>query len=399
MRILFLTAALVAAATQPSLAMTTGLVPRAEALYRSAVLDLGRNTIDTRRRAIASLEQATILDPSNPSYELLLARAYYQCGFLQLSKQRFERIEKLLPADADGHFGLGLAWRRDWLKYLERKSLVHAIDEFREAGNLRPTMTDAWLELVPLLVERNDLAGASNAADQAFAADPKRPEALLARAECAYRRGDVRLADSLFRAAVPRLPRLARERFDDISPVATERDTFALHRLPAAAQREFVSRFWRDNDPDLSSVENEAMLEYWSRVAQAYFLYFDAHRREWDERGEVYVRYGPPTAVSYNPVGMRLSYQFGVDVRGGSVVSMGTGPPYPMNALVWSYPELGMDVVMQDRMLSEYYLLPITRDFDPDPVPNPAALERQPTGSPSAAAAACSARCRPASRR
>jgi len=49
-----------------------------------------------------------------------------------------------------------------------------------------------------------------------------------------------------------------------------------------------------------------------------------------------------------------------------------------MNALVWSYPELGMDVVMQDRMLSEYYLLPITRDFDPDPVPNPAALERQP---------------------
>ena len=47
-------------------------------------------------------------------------------------------------------------------------------------------------------------------------------------------------------------------------------------------------------DPDLASPENEAQLEYWSRVTQAYFLYFDSKRREWDERGEVYVRYGPP---------------------------------------------------------------------------------------------------------
>jgi hypothetical protein len=37
-----------------------------------------------------------------------------------------------------------------------------------------------------------------------------------------------------------------------------------------------------------------------------------------------------------------------------------------------------MQVVMEDRILSEKYMLPITRDWDPDPVPNPNALANRP---------------------
>jgi len=48
-----------------------------------------------------------------------------------------------------------------------------------------------------------------------------------------------------------------------------------------------------------------------------------------------------------------------------------TGPGYPMNALIWAWPNLGMAVMMEDRLLSEFYLPPLTREpligREPDP--------------------------------
>ena len=146
-----------------------------------------------------------------------------------------------------------------------------------------------------------------------------------------------------------------------------------LHRLTPEGQAEFVRRFWKDADPDLATAENEALLEYWSRVAHAFFLYYNPHRREWDERGEVYVRYGAPANAIYNPVGARLFTTSGATSAGESVVHT----EFPANVLVWEYPELGMEVTMQDRLLSEYYMLPITSDFDPDPLPNPDSLAKR----------------------
>src|SRR5207253_1895319 len=154
----------------------------------------------------------------NAAAQLLLARVYLQCGYLGLAKGRFEAVTRLSPADAEGRIGLAQIWRRDYLKYLETRSLDRAIDNFTVATRLAPPSAEA------------------------------------------------------------------------------------LHRLAPSEQRAFVDRFWRDADPDLASRENEAQLEYWSRVAQAYFLFFDAKRKEWDERGEIYVRYGPPQRVEYNPL-------------------------------------------------------------------------------------------------
>jgi len=357
---------LLLAAAYPAEARTdrppTGRAARAQRLYDEALGYIARSTIEARRLAIADLEQATLIDPGNPEIELTLARVYYQAGFLKNARLRFERVARLAPTDADARFGLGQVWRRDWLKYLEPAALDRAVENFSTAARLRSDQCDPWLMLVPLLLEQHNLGAASAAAEHAADAAPERPEAELALAMTSYRSGQAGRAADLFRRAIPRLPKLARERFEDISPVASEQDTVALHRLDAAGQREFVRRFWREHDPDLTTPESEAQLEYWARVTQAYFLFFDAHRREWDERGEVYVRYGPPEGAEYNPLGERLSVRFG------------TVGEFPANVLRWDYPSLGMTVTMQDRLLSEYYLLPITRDYDPDPRPDPDSL-------------------------
>ena len=258
-----------AAGLAPRTAQAKPRAERADELYHQALEQLRQNSIDTRRVAIDRLEEATRLAPGNPQYELTLARTYYQAGFVRLSRERFERVRRLAPGDAEARLGLGQVWRRDWLKYLERSSLDLAVENLRAAVRIQPSHCDAWLLLVPLLVEQTNFGAAASAAWHARLADPPRPEALIAYAYTSYRLGQVERADSAFTAGVPRLRRSVRERFEDIAPVASERDTFTLRRLEPAAQAEFVRSFWKDHDPDLATLENEAKLEYWSRVSKS----------------------------------------------------------------------------------------------------------------------------------
>jgi len=330
-------------------------------LAAEAQLRLTRHTFDARRIALRELEQACALAPERADLELLLARTYAEAGFTKQSRLRFERALRIAPDNADARMGLGMAWRRDWLKYLERRSLDRAIEHFAAAGRLDPQRADAWLMLSTLEVEKGDLPAGRSAAERALDADRSRADCLLAGASLHWRQGDVHGADSLFRLAFTRLRRSVRQRFEDFAPLVTEEDTAAFGRLPENQRPEFVRRFWSENDPDLVTPENEAQLEYWARVAQAYFLFYDPARREWDQRGDIYVRYGPPSAATYNPVGTGL---YGLS---GGVSQVA----FPVNVLVWAYPQLGMVAVMQDRQLSEHYELPPSMEYSTDPIPDP----------------------------
>ncbi len=369
-------AARLAVADRASAESATERAARGDSLYRYAMQQLAHNTIDARRVALRALEQATLVVPDNPAYELVLARTYYQAGFLKSARVRFERVARLAPTDASSRFGLGQVWRRDWLKYLDRGSLARAVEHLSVAARLDPTVCDSWLLLSPLLIEQGHLKAAAAAAERALEADPERPEAQIAVASARYRLGDVALADSLFHHAIPRLRRSVRAHFDDISPVATEEDTTILHHLPVMRQIDFIRRFWKEHDPDPTTLENEVQVEYWSRVAQATFLFYDARRRDWDERGEVYVRYGPPDSAAYNPLWSPDPTRYDAGRNPGRVV-FGQYGVFPANVLVWHYPALGMTVTLQDRLLSEHYLLPIDVLRDPDPRPDPDSLARR----------------------
>jgi len=335
---------------------------RAAALYRRAIQAETSGGIDSRRKAMEYLEQATLCAPDTVAYQMELARLYLGMGFLGLARHRYERAAELNPYLAEAHLGQGHLWRKEYLKYLETRALDRSVHEFQIASRLSPAHGEAWLNLVPLLVEQHRVALAVEAAEHAMEADGTNPECLLAWAHTSFRAGNVAQADSVFREVIPRLSIAARTRFLDIAPLASERDTADLRRLPERGKQAFLARFWKDHDPDLASPENEAQLEYWSRVTQAYFLYFNPRRQEWDQRGEIYVRYGPPKIVAYNPIGAPLRFQMG---RYGN---------FPMNVLVWGYPELGMTVSMHDRLLTGHYLQPFSVIENVDPVPNPDSL-------------------------
>src|ERR1051326_120379 len=194
-----------AAAARDRDAEATRLLQHAERL-------LAMQTIEQRRSAIADLERATDLAPARPDVQITLARAYYKAGFLKQAKIRYERAVALAPENSQARFGLGQAWERDWLKYLERSSLDLAVEHFAAAGRPDSSKVQAWVMLSPLEVEGGERPGARAAAEHALLVDHSRAESMLAAASARWRQGDVEGGDSLFHAALGRLRRRDRER-------------------------------------------------------------------------------------------------------------------------------------------------------------------------------------------
>jgi len=79
----------------------------ASRLVANAAKHLALRTIEGRRAAVAELERATVLQPSDPDYQLMLGRAYYASGYVHAAMQRFALVVALVPADAGAHYGLG----------------------------------------------------------------------------------------------------------------------------------------------------------------------------------------------------------------------------------------------------------------------------------------------------
>lgn len=335
---------------------------RVDALVADARRWFAQHTIDGRRMAIRDLEQAVLIDATRGDAQVLLARAYEEAGFQRLAQQTWERASVLAPQDAAARRGLALAWRRDGLKYVEPRSIERAIEHYRAAARLDSTDAPTWLALSALEGTRGRWGEALAAAEGAQRTGRSPAEAALAAGSAHWRLGHVERADSLFRYGLARVRRSLRERFEDVAPIASEADTARLARLDGEARTTFVRAFWVEHDPDLATPENEAQLEYWSRVTQAHLLYHDPVLRTWDERGEVYVRYGPPERATYNPVGVPLRSDNPGRGAGNNIA-------FPLNVLVWEYPSLGMTVTLHDRMLSDRYTLPVSLDGDVDPRP------------------------------
>jgi GWxTD domain-containing protein len=354
---------------------------RAESLYLSAQARLATGSFDQRRIAIGELEEATALASDEPRYQLALGRAYFDAELTNLAKGRFERAASLSPADPAPRLGIGEAWRRDWLTYLAPASLERAIENFTAATRLGPDLCDAWVRLAPLLYERGELKPALAAAERACASAPGRADAALAAAYLSYRSGSVARAESLFASAIPRLPLDLRARCADVSPLIRQEDEEELREQSPRMQAEFARRFWSENDPDPATPENEAQLEYWARIAHASLMFLDPTHPRWDMRAELYVRFGPPGSVAYEPLGVPLTrtpswYHAWRYTRLNGWRRVGEPTDYPMHSMVWDYPNLGMLVLLNDYALSEHYQLPPSLYRPPDPLPSPQALSR-----------------------
>ena len=379
-----------------------GPADKARLLHRWAEDALADRSVESRQRAVRNLREAIRLEPTSADHWLTLGQIYLVGEMGSMARDCFDQAVRLAPSDPRPHMARGRTWKREWCRWLDTLSFDHAVADFDTVTRLRPNGSEGWLALVPMMYERGDLTGAARAAERALSGRPRLVVAGLAVAYTAYRLGDVERADSLFRATIPRLTPDLRSLFENTAPILGRPSgegpggaTRTPPRRPAPAAQGSIAgeeppearpvlggtssapptppEVWADIDVDPTTPENETRLEFWSRVAHAYFVFWDPLQPALDSRADLYIRYGPPRSVEINPGGVALSFK-------PNVVSVGRATSiaeYPMGVVRWNYPELGMRVVLNDRSLHGRFEPAVSRDFEFGSVPNPAALSRR----------------------
>jgi GWxTD domain-containing protein len=116
----------------------------------------------------------------------------------------------------------------------------------------------------------------------------------------AHRLGDEHQSSLAFDSALTYLPPVERARFTNLSRIVTPKDSLSRNRLPTSELENDERMYWLMADPLWATTENEGRNEFLSRVVFAELRFsveeFGIHGVDTD-RGDVYVRYGPPPAV------------------------------------------------------------------------------------------------------
>lgn len=178
---------------------------RASTLRRWADEFAAEADVESRSRARRMLEEAVALEPGESANWRLLGRLLLLQGYDLQARHAYERATELGPKEPDNWLGLAAAEKREYLWELDSTRFCDGIAALEQVTRLRPHGAAAWLQLVPLRYEARDLEGAAYASMRALEGWPRLPEAQVAAAFMAYRTGDLALADSLFRAGIPRL--------------------------------------------------------------------------------------------------------------------------------------------------------------------------------------------------
>lgn len=323
-----------------------------------------------RGRSLGELEEATLREPARADVWLARGRANLEMGHFALARTCLARACRLAPDDAIAWRSLALAWKMDWLCSVEPASLDHALDCSARACQLAPARAEDWTLLAALELVRGRPGPAIVAGLRGRAVDPEAAGPLLMLGSALFRSGEIALADSSFSAALPLLPADVRARFEDsrvVNPVRVSRaDTPDAD--PKAAARED----WAAVDPDLTTPENEALLDFRTRVAMALFLFSERGEVTWDMRAELFARYGPPSSIDYNPAGGQIGWDTDLEFH-----FPGSRMSYPYNLQVWHFDALGMTVGLWDRSLMHHYELPTSETREMDPRPDPGLMAQR----------------------
>ncbi|MBL0937347.1 MAG: GWxTD domain-containing protein [Gemmatimonadaceae bacterium] len=358
----------------------------AEALYWRGMMLMRQsqlNVSDAADRFIASrlLKRAADLDGTNPRYQLALGRLLLRSPLQRVQAERhFRKALSIAGASRDTNEiveatrELGEVKRRRYLtgrdrrlyttsntfdpnqalirlhytrEFLEQLSIpvqesgntdrFEAEEYFRQALRFRADDVRSVVALLGILYDQKRLDEMLALVRSTVAANPAGAVAANARpffaaGLAAFRLGRVAEADSLFNQALARLLPAERIEMLELGRILRVGDSVRVAGLSPEERARTDSAYWEAADPLLATPQNEARLEYLSRMAYADLEFTDEDTRQagWrTDRAMILARYGePPVIATFSP-------QVNIDARDaiGRVIT------------VWFYPRAEVDFV------------------------------------------------------
>lgn len=307
--------------------------------------DLGMGDLFRRRSATNAIKRALDLDPGNPLYLIELGRIRLKTPFLRLDAQRLfrralEAAEKRRDPRvlADVRWELGLIHERRFITMDNRRLMTSSARSFDaneavEDWHYTHDFFTSWSAPIPDAGELDYLKAeehyrAALAADSSHigaavgllgllhdgdrfeemaavaralrSASPNEPRLLMSEALALHRLDRDLEAGRLFDLAIPLLSERERRQMMSLVSVLRESDAKEYSALGDSARQEFEALYWSLLDPLRLTPVNEAKVEFLSRLTYTDLRFSSAEFgiRGWEtDRGDVYLRYGPPPMV------------------------------------------------------------------------------------------------------
>ena len=239
--------------------------------------------------------------------------AQYHIGLTHLNLMNrdairaFEQVVEMDPDHPDAYYRLGFMYEYDLLKK------DGAIEYYEKQLAVNPAHKDAMWRLGQLYrtLSRTDQAARTLSRLMQTQGTNQR-QYMLELAEVYLERKNYEKAETLFETYLTGLSTRERTPYEDISLLASERETEAFKQ--AKDRQVLLQQFWKRRDPTPITDVNERRVEHFRRVAYAR-EHFGSAVFPWDRRGEIYVRYGTPSHKSASGNRRRESHPEDWDIK------------------------------------------------------------------------------------
>lgn len=307
--------------------------------------ELGMSDLFRRRSATKAIKRALDLDPGNPLYLVELGRIRLKTPFLRLDAQRLFRraldaAEKRgdMRVLADVRWELGQIHERRYITMANRRMMTastrtfdpeialedwHYTNNFfnqwsvpvEDAGELDyrkaeefyrlalaadSTHLGASVGLLGLLHDGFRFEEMAAAARALRSSSPNEPRLLMAEGLALHRLDRDLEAGRLFDLALPLLGEAERRDMLSLVHLLRKDDAREYSTLGDTARSAYDALYWSLLDPLRLTPVNEALVEFLSRLTYADLRYSSAEFgiRGWHtDRGDIYMRYGPPPKI------------------------------------------------------------------------------------------------------
>ncbi len=260
-----------------------------------------RGTIRGRLLAQRALEDALARFPGNVDLLVALGRNYLDQDLRPDARRCFRAALARDSSRCDARAALARMAFESWRRVNAYEDDLARAESLLEAA--RRCAPDDSATIRRLLVAHYVL-GHAGALDTLLARLERRgfddANVLLMRATRAWERGDARTATALYLRGVDALPASERAAFALDRRSLTYAELARLDSLPAPRRDRFARAYWVRVDPDPTTSVNERWLEFAHRVHQSDVFFaspWTGRRGWWTERGEAWIRLGPPAAV------------------------------------------------------------------------------------------------------
>lgn len=222
---------------------------------------------DHKSKAIKKFKAALALDAGYTPARYYLARTYLEKGNsdnFARAKEEFTLIFNELPDYRDVCYQLGYT-------YQKMKKYPEALECYKKIRN-----------------KKDDFARAN-----------------VRMAELYYDTGNPKLATESFFQGIEELEdrELLDYLFEEQKIIMTKEELGEFENVPYAVKKKLIKKFWKRRDPDPSTPENERLMEHFCRVKFARDTFHFTAPPYYDDRGKIYIKYGPPDDRYSAPVG------------------------------------------------------------------------------------------------